>query len=300
MDAGLFSQSDVYEYNPATNQWTAKAPFIGTPVFGSTTAIVNNKAYLFFGDDWDIAYWKHNEVYSYDPALNAWAYVTAFPGDGRRDAVGFTIGNKIFIGTGNNNSYIELNDWWEFNPANNQWIARASFLGTPRSQAVGFTVNGKGYLGTGGVEDVKDFWEYDPATNTWQGINEFAGAGRENSMSFVLGNRAFIVAGTSGINYNDCWEFVPALVTDINQNSSVLQAETYPNPAIDYFVLDVQGISGEDMELHLFNQLGEIVRIESITLGRNHISRSNLASGTYYYSIISAKQRMLSGTIIFQ
>lgn len=294
LDAGLYAQPDFYEYNPATNTWTAKAPFIGTPVFGSTVDVYNGKAYIFFGDDWAPSYWKHNEVYSYNPATNTWAYVTAFPGDGRRDAVGYTIGNKIYIGTGNDNSYIELYDWWEFNPANNTWVAKASFIGSPRSQAVGFAINGKGYLGTGGTGDERDFFEYTPATNSWQGIDEFAGSGRENAMSFVIGTRAFIIAGTSGINYHDTWEFNPWEVTNIDMEQESVEVKIWPNPATEIININLQDKNAGFVSYQIYNISGQLVSEASdVATGQLlQIPVNQLATGTYEVTVFTGKSRL--------
>lgn len=283
LDAGLSSQSDCYKYNPATNQWTPIAPFIGTPVFAASAAVVNNTGYVFFGDDWDIAYWKHNEVYEYNPTLNAWSYVSAFLGDGRRDQVCFAIGNKIYIGTGNDNNYTELADWWQFDPSNYSWTAKAPFIGSPRSQAVGFAVNGKGYMGTGGQDDDKYFFEYNPVTNSWQGINDFDGSGRENSMSFVIGTKAYVVAGTSGINYHDCWEFDPNLVTGVEEsNNETVDISVYPNPAADRINIDLH-TDARECNYQIYDVSGHLVSEANspVVSGSVQIPVNQLANGQY-------------------
>lgn len=293
LDQNLYAQSDFYEYNPVTNQWTMKAYFTGTPVFAATACVANGKGFVFFGDDWDLNYWKHNEVYSYNPSTNAWAYVTAFPGDGRRDQVGFTINNMIYIGTGNDNSYTELGDWWMFNPNTSTWTAKAPFIGSVRSQAVGFAINGKGYLGTGGQLDERDFFEYDPATNSWQGINEFPGAGRENSMSFVIGTRAYIIAGTSGINYKDCWEFNPNEVTGIEEQQDAATS-CWPNPATDFLNINLQ-LSG-DFTYQIYSISGQLVteNRSSVSGGVLQIPVNQLENGQYEVIVSDADHRWIT------
>src|SRR3989442_1061106 len=102
-------------------------------------------------------------------AQDTWTQKADFGGTARLGAVGFSIGSKGYIGTGEGNFTSWLSDFWEYDPANNAWTQKADFGGTGRDLAVGFSIDSQGYIGTGllGVNSFKDFWEYDPATNAW-------------------------------------------------------------------------------------------------------------------------------------
>ncbi len=299
LDAALYGQPDMYEFNPVTNSWTAKANFIGTPIFGATAVMWNGSALIMFGDDWNVAYWKHNEIYAYEVSTNTWTYVGAFPGDGRRDHVAFNINNKIYFGTGNDNNYTELNDWWEWDPSNGSMTPQANFSGTARSQAVGFAVAGKAYVGTGGVADERDFFEYNPATDTWQQVNDFPGAGRENSMSFVIGSHAFLIAGTSGINYNDCWEFNPALVTDVSdlQNAEDV-VSVYPNPATEKININLENENGV-FYYHIYTISGQIAT-EGVLHPENGVAEIpvNYLSAGQYSLILTSGTKIMHSTFV--
>lgn len=294
LDASLWAQPDFYEYNPATNQWTARAPFIGTPIFGATAVVWNNTGVIMFGDDWAPNYWKHNEIYSYNATTNAWSYVGVFPGDGRRDHVACILANKIYFGTGNNNSYQELNDWWEWDPGSGNMIQKATFIGSPRSQGVGFAVNGRGYVGTGGTGDERDFFEYNAASNTWQGIDEFPGSGRENAMTFVIGTRAFLIAGTSGINYHDTWEFNSALVTGTDEECEIAQVKIWPNPATDIININLQENNAGVVSYQIYTISGHLVsEATNVTTGPVlQIPVYQLASGTYELTVLAGNTRL--------
>ena len=98
--------------------------------------------------------------------------MNSFGGTKRGSAVGFSIGTKGYVGTGEDGSGY-TKDFCEYDPAGNaglgSWTTKTDFGGTARKDAVGFAIT-KGYIGTGydGVYK-KDFWEYDPAANTWTG-----------------------------------------------------------------------------------------------------------------------------------
>jgi N-acetylneuraminic acid mutarotase len=124
-------------------------------------------------------------------------------------AVGFSIGNKGYIGTGSNGgSYYK--DFWEYDPAANTWTQKADFGGTERVNAVGFSIGNKGYIGTGFGGSGIDFWEYDPAANTWTQKANFEGTSRFCAVGFSIGSKGYIGTGFCGTFTKDFWEYDPA------------------------------------------------------------------------------------------
>ena len=85
-------------------------------------------------------------------AQGTWTPKADFGGTGRWGAVGFSIGNKGYIGTGWDNGPHQ--DFWEYNPSTDAWTQKANFGGTARYGAVGFSIGNKGYIGTGGAVDL--------------------------------------------------------------------------------------------------------------------------------------------------
>ena len=301
LDQYLSAQPDFYEYNPVTNAWTAKAYFTGTPIFGAASAVASNKGYVICGDDWDPNYWRHNEVYVYDPANNTWNFSTYFPADGRRDPLAATVANKIYTGTGNDNSYTETGDWWRFDPLTSTWTQMMNFGGSARSQAVAFAVNGKIYLGTGGIADEVDFWEFDPALNAWTRVNDFPGQGRENAASFVIGNKGYLACGTSGTNYNDLWEFDPAHITGVPEiPGTAVSCTVFPNPVIGSSELVLQGMIPEsEKELSVYSAGGRLLWTDKFSGNKTKLSARGFSAGNYLYSVSCGGKVIARGTVIF-
>jgi hypothetical protein len=90
-----------------------------------------------------------------------WVERKAFPGTARIDAVGFTIENFGFVGTGYDGDSLR-SDFWMYNPYINNWEKRADFIGLPRREAVGGGLyfgkvfgydEYRGYIGTGLIND---------------------------------------------------------------------------------------------------------------------------------------------------
>ena len=140
-----------------------------------------------------------------------WKRKADFGGVARNGAVGFSIGNKGYIGTGFYGNEGYLKDFWEYDPATDIWIRKADFPGNARQFGSGFSIGNKGYIGLGHDSTVyyADFWEYDPATDKWTRIADFAGGGRNAATGFSIEGKGYIVAGLSFDNHKDCWEYDP-------------------------------------------------------------------------------------------
>jgi N-acetylneuraminic acid mutarotase len=155
---------DFWEWDQETNIWTKKAEFGGIERSGAVGFSIGNKGYI--GTGGDGLNGNDNSLrdfWEWDQESNVWTRKTDLGGSGRNGAVGFSIGNKGYIGMGANASY--LKDFWEWDQAADTWTRKPNFEGNARSSAVGVSIGDKGYIGIGyGGFDYafKDFWEYDP------------------------------------------------------------------------------------------------------------------------------------------
>lgn len=149
-----------------------------------------------------------------DDLIGNWKKRSEFEGYGRTEAVSFSIGDKVYVGSGFDGSS-RLNDFWSFDQNTGTWLRIADFPGIARNSAVAFSINGKGYFGTGYDEDgnkLKDFWEYDPSTNTWTRKSDFGGTGRYNAVGFSINGKGYLGTGYDGNYLKDMWEYDP--ITD--------------------------------------------------------------------------------------
>ncbi len=140
-----------------------------------------------------------------------WAAKASYPGAGRYWAVGFSIGNKGYVGTGTSDALAKQNDFWEWDQATNTWTQKANFAGGARSGAVGFSIGTKGYIATGDADsgEKSDFWEYDPATNTWTQKADFPGGNDSHGVAFSIGTKGYIYKSNSA----QFWEWDQATNT---------------------------------------------------------------------------------------
>jgi hypothetical protein len=218
IEAGGTNQ--FWEYDPATNNWTQKSSFPGA--LGIVFAVgfsIGTKGYIGTGyiDGGYAGGAFSQEFWEWDQVTNVWTRKADFAGNERADAVGFSIGNKGYIGTGSGQGSTAYTDFWEWDQATNSWTRKADFAGAARQAAVGFSIGNKGYIGTGFNYSIsgskKDFWEWDQATNVWTQKANIAGTARAWAVGFSVGNNSYIGTGSYNNNFGfplqDFWEYNP-------------------------------------------------------------------------------------------
>jgi N-acetylneuraminic acid mutarotase len=214
-----------YEYDPATNAWTRKAdlpdPLGQGGRSGDVAFSIGNKGYWGTGsNDQDFAHPTFlNDFWEYDPAIDTWTQKANFGGAVRSGAVGFSIGNMGYIGTGEGAlqsdgvTHSFYKDFWQYDPAGDTWTQKADFAGGNRVGAVGFNILGNGYIGAGTAGScnvcstvaASDFWQYDPAADTWMSIAGFAAPAMQSAISFGIGGKGYI--GLDAIGKSEWWEY---------------------------------------------------------------------------------------------
>ena len=212
-------------------EWTKKADFMGYEREGAVGFSIENKGYYGTGremQDDQVNYWGRPrpdylyfmDFWEYDPVSNSWTQKADFPGEGREKAVGFSIENIGYIGTGEcyvNGHTVYYQDFWEYDPISNVWTRKADFAGETRSQAVGISIGNKGYIGTGFSisEDSEtfysDFYEYDPVSDSWLEKKDFPGTSRRLAVGFSIGELGYIGMGQGRVtsSYVDFWAYNP-------------------------------------------------------------------------------------------
>ncbi len=208
--------SSFYSYDADSDSWANDDNLIGGVRSGSTAFSIGDYGYVGMGTDGQ-NYFK--DFYRFDPSQpegSRWSKLLDLPDTSRFYAVGFTIGNKGYLGTGlGNDPFQRLNDFWEYDPSTQQWSEMAPVggeNGEGRSSGLGFSINGKGYTGLGRGDSnsyLSDFWEYDPDANIWIKVANFKGAPRAFSSVFISNGKAYIVGGQGEEYYSDVWVFDP-------------------------------------------------------------------------------------------
>jgi N-acetylneuraminic acid mutarotase len=159
--------NELWQYNPVTNTWTARAPYSGVARYGATAFVIGNYAYVGTGCDENIFL---QDFWRYNPTTNSWSSMASFPGSGRFACSAFTLNNNGYVVFGTDGGYKD--ELWQYDPGLDYWVVKASLPGGERKSAFAFTIGSKAYAGTGksytGVR--RDLYEYTPTPIV--GINE--------------------------------------------------------------------------------------------------------------------------------
>lgn len=178
----------------------AEAGFPGEPRYNATSFISGNKRYFGLGD-----YPSSRDFWEYDLTTGTWTRKADFPVDGLTTAVGFSIGSKVYVGTGwtFTDGYVSnSNEFREYDPETDTWTEKASLPGDGRGQAVGFSIGNKGYIGAGNYSDgiggamLTDFWEWDQSADEWTRKADYPGTVLP-SIGFSLGTKGYFVSSDS-------------------------------------------------------------------------------------------------------
>lgn len=143
-----------------------------------------------------------------------WAALQPFPGTARDDASAFSIGSKVFVGTGRDVSFALTNDWYAFDVGASSWSAIAALPASGRQYCSTFTDGTFGYL-FGGVDatgPLSELWRYDPSGDSWQQMTSLPDDGRYATVAFENG---MVCTGllNGGIPTNECWQYSTAADT---------------------------------------------------------------------------------------
>jgi len=214
--------TDVYEYDISLGFWKTKSSFPGVPRERAVAFSINGKGYLGTGYNRDQEKEELKDFWEYDPETDKWTQLNDFGGSARYNAVGFSLNNKGYVGTGNDGSNYN-GDFWEYDPSDDSWNEIVSYPGQKREEATAFILNGNAFICTGrnnGTTDV-DFWEFNPTNKTWTNrtpttdvdyYGTFTSAvKRYQAVSFSLNGMAYVATGISstGVADNSVYRYDP-------------------------------------------------------------------------------------------
>ena len=207
----------VYEYDPATNQWTKKKP-MALPSHHVAFCEYDGKIYAFGGfvypEVGPAAWVPINNTWEYDPAKDSWKALAPMPTK-RGAAEAAEVDGKIYViggattAPGAKENYINqqtrqnvLGTVEEFDPKANTWRARAS-MPTPRNHMGIGAVDGKIYVIGGRVgaafigiaSDISLVEVYNPATDMWEAPRARMPTARSAVASAVYNGKILVAGG---------------------------------------------------------------------------------------------------------
>lgn len=201
----------MYEYDPATDAWTAMPDFPG-PARGYT-----------IGDDWNGQAWMGfglgnsgylNDLWVYDSATGEWTEKAACPCTARTHPAFIAEAGKVFVGLGGSANG-DLSDWWEYDMASDSWSQKPDFPGSERHHPYQFGIDGMIYVGFGhnGPNIFNEMYRYDPADESWTEVATLPAEGRVAGTQFSHAGMGYALSGDgddhSSMEEGEFWQYDP-------------------------------------------------------------------------------------------
>lgn len=77
-----------------------------------------------------------------------------------------------------------------------------------------------------------------------------------------------------------------------------LSVSAYPNPAVDYLILDVKDRELVSLHFQVYDMKGKLVKKEKITRRKTNIVMSNLLPATYFVKVMQGKKEVKGFKIV--
>lgn len=216
--AYVFNWDRLYQFDPVQSTWTEKTPFPGIPRDGVFAFGIADRGFIGSGKDDNDQYF--NDVWEFNPKddltngidvlgnpMGSWTMKTDFPGEGRFNAVGFSILDKEYVCSGYNETSEMLSDFWEFDPFSTEmgtWTQKTDYPGPVGIDLVSFIILNRAYV----FND--ELWQYNPLSDSWTRKADFPGQLRSDPVGFAIRTQGYMGTGeNSGSYLNDFWEYIP-------------------------------------------------------------------------------------------
>ncbi len=233
----LFSCTKASLNYTQNGNWVNRSSYPGVPMGFGASFTIGTEAYIGTGINPLVPATKLNTFFKYtavdvtntsptgyDSALGYWTQRAPFIGQGRSSAVGFSIGDKGYLGTGlASDGVTVLYDFYQYDTLANAWTAIAPLkndtttYGRYDAVAMGFDTTGYVMTGTDNYYYFNDVWKYSPASNTWTQLPYFPGPQRSGAITWLYKGKGYLLTGyTSGSVFSsngycyDFWQFDPA------------------------------------------------------------------------------------------
>lgn len=109
----LTSDKSIWEYDIDSEIWTLKTEFPGLLDEGIVSFSANGRIYFGLTDYYDTEYHTDRNIWSFDPNDESWTQEESLPpGEPDHLSFSFSVGDKLYIGRGFNDSY----DVWSYEP----------------------------------------------------------------------------------------------------------------------------------------------------------------------------------------
>ena len=257
-------------YDPLTDTWTNGADLI-TPRMYQSASVVNGMIYIIGGQNGDnTTEWQFD---GYNPATDKWKTFSKQPHNGAWYCAAAGVDKSFYRIAGGGWTIIQALDYFDsYNTETDAWETLTAFpLKLHASSAV--TLQGKIYL-MGGITNqvsIDSIYIYNPESGIWSlSLNKLPEP-MVYHRTAVIGNYIYVYYQSDVDNTGHFYRYKFG-TTDVDENLTNinLDLELTPNPCINGFNINYNGLLSKNINIKVFNILGEeiysnIEQIETIT-----------------------------------
>lgn len=185
-------EHDFWEYNPNSNAWTKRADFPGALRDRPLMFSVNGKIFIGPGKNNDLSGIDSKDLYSYDPAKDAWEKLEDPFFNPRYSVKSFVFGSNVYVfdGATSTGDY----EVFKYNASFKVW-SKSTHMPGARNRTTAFQYEGKGYSALGDLVGQDNLLEFDPISETWTKAGLVGFKERKDGFSFVVNGTVYIGGG---------------------------------------------------------------------------------------------------------
>ena len=212
--------SDLWEYDPKTDNWTDLGTTPLKARVNATIAAVDGKIYVGLGYSTKKAYYKDaymRDWWSYTPETDTWVQLAEYPTANTVAVSSFVVEGNIYALYGFGFGYTK--DVYRYNVSENSWsqVADNNEREWMNFGSRGALCGGRLYFGLGyRISTLNHWFEVDLPTNTWTPRHALPGKGRvfaacaaTDKEVYILGGRFFAGEMTGGEVFDSYLRYSP-------------------------------------------------------------------------------------------
>jgi len=192
---GLGGHKDLYEYDPASGDWTSRGliPGVISERAFSCAFVINDIAYICAGSDGTTFL---RDLWAYDPVTHSWTPRADYPSTVRNAAFAFALNGKGYVCGGTNNSFI-YSDFMEYDPGSNSWTPLGALPMGPTIFGSSFVIGDHAYVmgGDHGTSESNDVYRYNAEENVWDPMQDSPVVVRQAAVGFTLNGKGYFGLG---------------------------------------------------------------------------------------------------------
>ena len=200
-----------YQYDPASDAWTALPDFPGEPRGYTIGDTWNGEAWFGFGQSNSGAL---NDLWVYNPETETWTEKASCPCSARTHPAFIAEAGKVFVGLGGGPSG-DTNDWWEYDIASDSWSEKPDFPASERHHPYQFGIDGDVFVGFGhhAADIFNEWYKYEPATEVWTEMATLPAEGRVAGSQLAHNGMGYALSGDgddhSSMETGELWQYDP-------------------------------------------------------------------------------------------